>query len=78
MGTLTLTKTRECDDGTHVTISITGDFNGTITIYSPDVVAPFTEDEKEAFLKGVLRLAKKGRTVAQLKTALTTGLTITA
>ncbi|MDV6347458.1 hypothetical protein R2083_08015 [Nitrosomonas sp. Is35] len=77
MGTLTITKTRECADGTHMTLSVTGDFTGTINIYAPDVVAPFTEDEKEAFLKGVLRLARKGRTNAQLKSALTTGLTVT-
>jgi len=78
MGTITLTKTRECTNGTHLTISITGDFTGTVNIYAPDVVAPFTEDEKEAFLKGILRLARKGRTNAQLKSALTTGLTVTA
>jgi hypothetical protein len=78
MGTITLTKTSECADGTHLTISITGDFTGTMNIYTPDVAAPFTEDEKEAFLKGILRLSRKGRTNAQLKSALTTGLTVTA
>lgn len=78
MGTITLTKTRECADGTHLKISITGDFTGSVDIYAPDVAAAFTEEEKEAFLKGVIRLAKKGRTNAQLKTALNTGLTITA
>jgi len=78
MGTLTITKTRECADGTHMTLSVTGDFTGTINIYAPDVADPFTEDEREAFLKGILRLAKKGRTNAQLKSALTAGLTVTA
>lgn len=34
MGTITLTKTRECADGTHLTISITGDFTGTVDIYT--------------------------------------------
>jgi len=58
MGTITLTKTRECTDGTHPTISITGDFTGTVNIYT-------------------LRLSRKGMTNAQLKNALTTGLTVT-
>lgn len=78
MGTITLTKIRECADGTHLTINITGDFTGTVSIYSPDLASAFTEDEKEASLKGILRLARKGRTTAQLKSALNTGLTVSS
>lgn len=76
MGSITLTKTRECADGTHLTISITGDFTGTINFYAPDLMEPITNDDREAFLRVLLRLCKKGKTMAQVKNALNNGITV--
>lgn len=76
MGTITVTKTRECADGTHLTISITGDYNGTFNFYAPDLMEPITNEDREAFLRVLLRLCKKGKTMAQVKNALNNGITV--
>ena len=76
MGTITVRKTRECADGTHISIAVTGDYNGTFNFYAPDLLEPITDDDREVFLKVLLRLCKKGKTMAQVKNALNNGITV--
>ena len=77
MSTITLTKTYECASGDHLAISVSGDAVGTINIYAPDLAGTITDDDREAFLRVLLRIAKKTRSKAQLKTLLTSGWTLT-
>jgi len=77
MGTITLTKTRECADGTHWTIEVTGSATGKLYVLSTDLTEPVTEDEKRAFFKVLVRLARIGRTNTQIKNALNAGYTLT-
>lgn len=78
MANITFTKVYECAAGDHLRLAITGDVpSQEIGVYLPDLAVAITEDEKQAFLKVLLRIAKIGRTQVQIKTALTNGYTIT-
>ena len=78
MASITFTKVYECATGDHLRLSITGDVpSQEIGVYLPDLVGTITEDEKQVFLKVLLRIAKIGRTQTQIKTALNNGYTIT-
>lgn len=78
MATITLTKVYECTAGDHLRLAVTGSVpSEEIGVYLPDLSAPITDIEKQAFLKVLLRVAKIGRTQTQVKTALTNGFTIT-
>ena len=78
MASITFKKVYECAAGDHLRLTITGDVpSQDIGVYLPDLAGSITEEEKQAFLKVLLRVAKIGRTQAQLKTALTNGHTIT-
>lgn len=77
MSTITLTTTFECAGGDHLKIAVTGDVTGTIPLYYPEILDPVTEEDKQAFLKVLLRVAKKTRTKAQIKNALASGFTLT-
>ncbi len=78
MANITLTKVYECAAGDHLRLSVTGDVPAQeFGIYLPDLAGAITDEEKQAFLKVLLRIAKIGRTQTQVKTALTNGYTIT-
>ena len=77
MSTITLTKSYECAGGDHLKIAITGDVTSTINFYAPDLADQVTEEDRETFLRVLLKIGKKTRTKAQLKTLLTNGWTIT-
>lgn len=76
MAALTLTRTSECAGQTHITIAVSGDVSYTYHGNMDDITAPVTEEEKEAFIKVLLRVAKIGRTRGQIRNALTNGYTI--
>ena len=78
MASITLTKVYECSAGDHLRLAITGDAPAQdLSIYLPDLSTSITEEEKQAFLKVLLRIAKIGRNQNQIKNALTNGYTIT-
>lgn len=78
MSSITFQKVYECAAGDHLRLSVTGAVPAQdIGIYLPDLTSTITEEEKQAFLKVLLRVAKIGRTQQQVKTALTNGYTIT-
>lgn len=78
MSSITFKKVYECAAGDHLKLSVSGDVPAqNIGIYLPDLAGTITEEEKQAFLKVLLRIAKIGRTQQQVKTALTNGYTIT-
>lgn len=77
MASLTFTRTWECASQNHVTINVTGDVTYTFHGDIDDLTRPVTEEEKEAFMKVLLRVAKIGRTRAQIRNALANGYTVT-
>ena len=78
MANITLTKVYECAAGDHLRLAITGDVpSQEIGIYLPDLAISVSEEEKQVFLRVLLRIARIGRTQNQIKNALTNGYTIT-
>lgn len=78
MANITFTKVYECAAGDHLRLAITGDVPAQeIGIYLPDLATSVSEEEKQVFLKVLLRIARIGRTQNQIKNALTNGYTIT-
>ena len=78
MASITFKKVYECAAGDHLRLAITGDIpSQEMGIWLPDLAEPISDHDKEVFLRVLLRIAKIGRTQAQLKTALTNGYTIT-
>jgi len=76
MSTLTIRVTGVCSGGNHYTVAVTGDFTRTFVIDAAEL-RDMTAEEAEAFVRTVLFLAKRGRTPAQLRTLLQTGVTVT-
>lgn len=78
MASITVTATSVCSGGEHITMTITGAKSGTVRIDASNLSAPITDDDVEAFVKILCRLCKAGKTVAQTKSAMTAGITVTA
>ena len=77
MSSITLTTVYECAGGDHLRINVTGDVTATIPIYYPDMLEPVTDEEKQIFLKLLLKIAKITRTKNQIKNGLVNGYTVT-
>jgi len=78
MSSITFTKAYECTTGDHLRLNITGDVpSQSISVYLPDLAGSISEEDKQIFLKVLLRVARISRTQNQIKTALTNGYTIT-
>lgn len=77
MASMTITRTFECASRNHVTLAVTGDVEYTYNGDMIDLTATVTDAEKEAFVKLLIRFARIGRTNAQVRTALTNGVTVT-
>lgn len=77
MSSITLTTVYECAGGDHLRINVTGDVTATIPVYYPDMLDPVSEEDKQIFLKVLLRIAKITRNKNQIKTALSNGYTLT-
>ena len=61
----------------HLTFNATGDATETVMLDLDDLSGPLTQDEKDAFIKVIAKLAKLGRTLNQAKTLLQNGVTVT-
>jgi len=79
VATITLKTTYECAGGDHLMIASTGDVVDTIAVYAPDLVGEVSEEERQIFLKVLLRISLITRTKAQLKTTMSSaqGLKVT-
>lgn len=77
MSSITLTTVYECAGGGHLGINVTGDVAATILVHYPDILEAVTEEEKQIFLKVLLRIAKITRTKNQIKNGLSNGYTVT-
>lgn len=77
MASITLTRTFECANQNHITLNVTGDVSYEFHGVLDDIMEPVTNEEKDAFVKVLLRIAKIGRTRAQVRTALGNGYMVT-
>lgn len=79
MATLTLTLLDTCGGGGHLTLNVQINANdkGNLYVGTADVLGEFSDDEIDAVVKGVLRLHKIGKTLAQVRSDLLAGLTVT-
>ena len=77
MASLTITRSSECAAQNHVTLVVTGDVSHTYLTTMDNLTDPVTDEEKDVFIKLLIRFAKIGRTRAQVRNALTTGVTVT-
>ena len=77
MTTITVTATGICAGGNHITFDITGVKSMTVAGQVEDIKSPVADEEVEAFVKVLCKLAKHGRTVAQYKTLMQAGVTVT-
>jgi len=75
---VTITLAGVCSGGNHLRFTISGATSGTVDAELPDLTTPVTETEREAFIKVLAKLARSGRTLAQAKSVLQTGVTVTA
>lgn len=76
MSTITLRVTGVCSGGNHYTVAVSGDFTRTFVIDAASL-QDMGPDDVEGFVKSVIFLAKRGRTGAQVRTLLQTGVTVT-
>lgn len=80
-GSVTVTLTESCDShgagGAHVTFSVTGAKEMTINGMMGELLGPMDDDEARIFVKGLIKLAKIGRTNAQVKALFEAGVTVT-
>jgi hypothetical protein len=78
MATVLLKLEHVCAGGGHVTISLAlnGTPKGEWELWADDLLADITDEEVEAFAKLLIRAHKVGRTKAEVRTDLQTGLTV--
>jgi len=74
---VTITLAGVCSGGNHLRFTISGAASGTVDAELSDLTAPVTETEREAFIKVLVKLARSGRTLAQTRSLLQSGVTVT-
>lgn len=77
MSTLTLTATNECAGQNHFDLTVTGDVQYTTHTELGDLTKPLTEEEKDAFIKVLIRVGAIGRSRNQVRNTLANGWTVT-
>ena len=78
MASVTVALTTICGGGNHLVFSVTGARSMTVLGEIASMVdAPMTDEEAAAFVKGMVKLGKVGRTNAQLRTLFQNGVTVT-
>jgi hypothetical protein len=77
MASVTVTLTDICSGGEHLTYQVTGAKAMTVAGSLADTLEPVTEEEAQAFVKVLAKLAKAGRNLNQAKTIMQNGVTVT-
>ena len=77
MATVTLTLYDPCDGGDHFTLTLTGDVTGARRYDVAEIQDIVQNVQREELAAAIIRIAKIGRTNAQLKALLQAGITVT-
>jgi len=76
MSSVTIRLTNTCIGGGHLQFVVTGDAIASIPIQTTHISESISEEDIIIFVKMIIRLAKIGRTLAQTRALLQTGITI--
>ena len=77
MSAVTIRLTGVCTGGNHLTFAVTGDAERTKELELSVLTEPVDAEEVATFLKVICKLAKNGRTLAQARSLLQAGVTVT-
>ena len=77
MATLTVTLSAICSGGNHLTFEVTGDRNATRLMELAELSQPLEPEDADAFIRIIVKMARAGRTLAQTRTLLQNGVTVT-
>jgi len=77
MASVTITLSAICSGGQHLTFSVTGAKVLTVPGMLSDISEPVSDEEAQAFVKVITKLAKAGRTAPQARTLLQAGVVVT-
>lgn len=77
MSTVTVRLSSICAGGNHLTFNVSGDASLSQIVSLSMLSEPIDEQDVVAFLSVLCRLAKRGRTLAQARTLLQAGVTVT-
>jgi hypothetical protein len=78
MATETTTLTSICSGGNHLTFTLTGAKAATVVLDLSELTGAITDDDISTFCKVIARLCRSDKTLAQARTALQAGITVTA
>jgi hypothetical protein len=73
---ITITGSNVCGGGGHIDIAVTGDVAYSFKCAVDDMRGALTDDEKETFLKVLIRYALRGKTKLQARQALQAGIVL--
>ncbi len=77
MTTVVVTMTVLCGSGGHARLAVTGAKTGAYDIHTSVLSDPITDEDAEAFIKIIGKMAKAGRTNQQTIALLQAGVTVT-
>jgi hypothetical protein len=77
MTAITIKATAICPGGNHVTFTVSGAKSLTLIVDLAEMQESITNDDVVAFVKIISKMARSSRTVAQTKTLLQAGVTVT-
>jgi hypothetical protein len=77
MTTINIALTGICSGGNHLTFSVTGAREMTVLSDLASLSEPISDEDAQAFLRVITRMARAGRTLAQARTLLQAGVEVT-
>lgn len=77
MASVTIKATGVCPGGEHVIFGVTGAGTAIVELGISDAAVEITNEDIKTFIRVCLKLGKMGRTMTQLKSLFTSGVTVT-
>ena len=77
MSAITITLSGICSGGNHLTFKVSGARSLTVPVDLAELSEPITDEDAQAFVRVVMKMAKAGRTLGQARTLLQAGVEIT-
>lgn len=77
MASETVTLTTICGSGGHLTFTLAGARAATVNMMVDELTSPVSDEDIVAFCKVISKLARIGRTAAQARALLQSGVTVT-
>jgi hypothetical protein len=78
MASVTIQATAQCAGGNHITFSVTGAASRQVVLTRDELTEPVSQDDLDQFVRVLARLSKLDKTLAQWRTAMQNGVTVSA